>query len=402
MSLLRVYCPLQEQPPQCRWISISDTGKTINGEGSIFQLPRDTKRVQVIIPAQDVFITHCQLPDGANRRTGKLFSFAIEDKIATDPESNQVSVLGSLGNSDFLAVVDQKKLTTWLDAFARIGAYEVYCETLLLPLATKEWSIAWDGREGFIRTGKFEGGATDQGNRTFPPLSILLMLDEAEKRGVRPTTIAFYVTKEGAEPDLKAWQNKLGVTLRINGLWDWTMASENAGAMMMRESRNWHSSSVTVMSRLRFAACVASAALAIHSVALFVDWAMLAGKQRALLQQMETRFRNVFPDTSTVVDPALQMRRKLTEVRHAGGLADSGDFLPMTEKVAASLKEVGPISLRTISYESGRLTIEIPAIEEGILQRLKILLVQSGLNVDIPPPSARTESKTIVMTVRTL
>lgn len=60
---------------------------------------------------------------------------------------------------------------------------------------------------------------------------------------------------------------------------------------------------------------------------------MLEGQKQKLNAAMESRFRAVFPDAVAVVDPSLQMRRKLAELRHGAGLPDDGDFLPIKRNV---------------------------------------------------------------------
>jgi general secretion pathway protein L len=93
------------------------------------------------------------------------------------------------------------------------------------------------------------------------------------------------------------------------------------------------------------------------------------------------------------------MRRKLAEARHAAGQSDSGDFLPMIEKVMAGLKELPAGSMRIVSYESGRLTLELAAIEEAAVRRIVARLLQAGLSADTSV-STRPGSGTVVITVR--
>jgi general secretion pathway protein L len=137
------------------------------------------------------------------------------------------------------------------------------------------------------------------------------------------------------------------------------------------------------MAKLRPAAWIAGAALAIHGAALITDWVQLAREQRAVRAQMEARFRSVFPDAVAVVDPALQMRRQLAGSRSRAGVPDGGDFAPMIEQVASGLKDLPAGGLRTVSYESGRMTLELGAIEDALLRRIVTRLTQTGLIVDV-------------------
>ena len=403
MSLLRIHCPLLDEPLRCEWALIDGGRKLIQGEDRLTELPRHAGHVELVIPAAQVLITRTRLPHAAKRRAGPLLAYAVEEQTVSEPEVNQVTWLGSVGDADAFAVVNKPGLKRWLDALGTvgIGAYEVHCEILLLPWTAREWSLAWDGREGFVRTGQLEGAATDCGDRASPPLSLRLMLDEAETRNAKPETIALHTTAPDAAPDIEAWERELGVALRLAGPWDWRTAPRDSGVTLMQGRRRWYAFP-RILARLRPAAWIVGGALAIHTLALVTDWALLVNEQRALRQNMELRFRAAFPDAVAVVDPVLQMRRKLGEARHAVGQPDSGDFLPMIEEVAAGLKELPAGGLRTVSYESGRMTFELAAIEEAAVRRMVARLLQAGLNVDTVSATARSGSGTFLITVRAL
>ncbi len=286
--------------------------------------------MQLILPASQVLITRARIPHSARRRAGSVLAFAVEDQTVGEPDANQVSWLGSVDDEDALAVVDKQGLARWHLALHAVGIRidEVHCETLLLPIQTGEWSMAWNGSEGFVRTGTFEGAATDSGDQTMPPLFLRLMLEEAKTRNASPASIALYTTIPDAAPDIATWQRELGTELHIAGSWDWRTAPPHAGISLVQQHERWRGFS-GMAARLRPAAWILGAALALHAVALITDWTLLASDQRTLRKQMEMQFRASFPDAVAVVDPALQMRRKLAEARHNAGVADSGDFLPM-------------------------------------------------------------------------
>lgn len=421
MSLLRIRGSLADVPVRCQWALINDGQEHVAGEGLLTELPRRAERVQLVIPAAQVLILQTRLPPAARRHAGSVLPYAVEDKTVGEPDSNQVSWLGTVddntaGENDVLAAADKPGLMRWRAALnaAGVQGYEVHCETLLLPWVTGEWSLAWDGHEGIVRTGEFEGAATDCGDQESPPLSLHLMLKEAAARNAMPTSIALYTTLPDAAPDIEAWTRKLGITLRSAGTWDWRTAPPDAGISLTQERQRWRTFT-GVTARLRPAAWILGAALAIQAVALVIDWSLLAREQQTLRQQMESRFRATFPDAVAVVDPALQLRRKLAEAHHAAGQPDSGDFLPMIEQVAAATKELPAGSIRTVSYEGGRMTLELAAVDESSVHRIVARLLQSGLSVDTgaktaptsapstpSTASAQTASAKLVLTVRAL
>ncbi len=406
MSLLRIHASLLDPATRCQWALVNDERlhqgrETVSGEGLIADLPRHAGRVQLVIPAAQVLITRARLPPAARRNSGSLLAFAVEEQTAGDPEANQVSWLGTAGDHDVLAVVDKAGLTRWREALDAVGVrgYEVHGEALLLPWTTGEWSLAWNGSEGFVRSSELEAAATDCGDHAAPPLSLRLMLDEAATTGAAPGAIALYTTAPGAAPDAEAWTRQLGVAVRLAGPWDWRTAPPDAGVCLTQERQRWRVLA-GLPARLRPAAWILGTALAIHAAALVVDWSSLASEQRALRQQMESRFRRVFPDAVAVADPALQMRRKLAEARHAAGLSDSGDFLPMLEQVAVATQQLPAGAVRTLSYEGGRLTLELANVDAAGLRRVVARLEQAGLSVDKSPESTAATTATVVLTVR--
>jgi general secretion pathway protein L len=198
-------------------------------------------------------------------------------------------------------------------------------------------------------------------------------------------------------PHIEAWQRVLGIPVYLAGTWDWRRAPQSS-INLLQEPKRWSLFS-RLFSRLRPAVWIGGAALVIHSLAVAADWALLANEERALHQQMETRFRAIFPAAVAVVDPALQMRRKLAEARHAAGVPDTADFLPMIKTVGPGLSELAPGSLRVVSYDSGRITLELAA-EEGLANRIAAQLRENDLSVDINPAPTDAGGGVIVLVVR--
>lgn len=401
MSLLRIYCSLHQAPQSCQWALLGSGREALLGSGPLAQLPQRAERVQLVLPAGEVLITRARLPESARRRSGSVLAFAVEEQTLGDPDAHQVSWLGSVAGADVLAVVDRAGLQQWRDALeaAGIRGYELHCETLMLPWAPGEWSLAWDGREGFVRVNAFEGTTTDCGGPGAPPLSLRMMIEDAKSRGEAPTSVAVYAMAPEALPEIEPWQRALGVALRPAGDWSWRTAPPEAGISLAQERARWRFAP-DALAKLRPAAWIAAAALAIHAIALIADWTRLAGEQRSLRQQMETGFRAAFPEAVAIADPALQMRRKLAEARHAVGQPDGSDFLPMIANVAGALKAAPAGKLRVLSYESGRLTLEIAAVDEAGVRRIIARLLEAGLRAEVSAASTRAGGATVVLAVR--
>lgn len=386
MRLLRLFAPRPAMPDRWQWAFFDHPQGYSSGAGPLAELPqalpKRAERVQVVLPAAFVLIARAKLPPAASRRAGSLLAYAVEEATASEPDSNEVSWLGSADGREILAVMDRRQLSFWRDALAGTGisAYSITCESLLLPWQADKWSCVWDGQALFLRTGELEGAASDNGGPSVPPLALRLWLEAAKARNAAPSEIALYTVPQAKPPDLDAWRKEIGVNLKHAGVWEGLRAPANAGVEVAVQHRSWRIDSGTV-ARLRPAAWIAGAALLIHAGALTIDWVRLSAERNALRTHMESRFRSLFPDAVAVADPALQMRRKLAETRRSANKPDESDFAVMLSKATTALKALPPGALRAISYESGRLSLEFSSDDPALAVRLSSQLGQSGFMV---------------------
>jgi general secretion pathway protein L len=115
---------------------------------------------------------------------------------------------------------------------------------------------------------------------------------------------------------------------------------------------------------------------------------------------MKKTFRATFGDTVSLVNGPLQMQRNLTEERHAAGIPDSGDFLPLFNLAGRSLALLPMGSVGDIHYEAGRLDVMIKLPAKADFMKLKQNLQSNGLGVridDISDLGNGAEAKVILM-----
>ncbi|GGA86890.1 hypothetical protein GCM10011521_26670 [Arenimonas soli] len=391
MSLLRLYCSLPDPPPACRWALVNEGRETVVGEGDLGTLPRHARRVQVVLPASQVVFLRVKLPPSRRRPSGQALAFAAEEQTAGDPALNQVRWLGQAGGDDILAVFDQDGFDAWSRALAAAGVrgVEWQAETLLLPWLPGSWQMRWNGTEGYVRTGEFEGVATDCGDATTPPVSLRLLLAQARAAGTAPARIVLHPTAIEAAPDAAAWSQLLGLAVEIEATGDggdWTLAPLLAGVPLVVQERGWRGLS-DLAPRLRTAAWVLAVALALHATLLVGEWASLASQRHSLQAQMEQRFRSAFPEAVAVANAPLQMRRQLAQARHAAGQVDPGDFPALLAHFGDASRDLPAGSLRALSYQSSGLVAEVVGVDAAGLQQVATRLVQAGLQVETQPPA---------------
>lgn len=396
-AVLRIRIVLADAAQHCEWALLETGCDTVTGAGLLTDLPGHEGRVEVLLPASDVLLTQRLLPAAARRQHGTLLAYAVEDVTAGDPLSSQVSWLGAdAAGINALAVADKPALLRWRSALAAadIKHFELCCETLLLPWVEESWSVAWNGTEGFVRTAAAAGGATDCGSTLAPPLSLELLLERARAEQNAPLFITLYASKPGAKPDLAAWSQALGLSVRFGGDWHWSAAATSAGPALVEQRQRWQLLR-GMLPRLRPSLLMLGLALGLHALALMVDQVRLGAEQRELRAQMETRFRRLFPEAVAVVDPLLQLRRQLTTARQLGGIADSSDFLPLLAQVALATHDLPAGLLRTVSWDNGRMTLEFATVAAIDVPVLLAQLRQAGLQVETPASPADSSTLTL-------
>ena len=401
MSILRIFCPLSATATHCAWALLDEQADVQCGEGSLQQLPRTAARVDLVVAASQVLLMRAHLPTTGKRRSAALLAYAAEEKMASDPDANLVSRLGQVDGEDVLAVIDRKRLQSWRDALAAVGVHidGVYCQTLMLPLSEGEWSLAWNGQDGYVRTGAFEGGAVDCGDAQTPPLALQLLLDAARAGNTLPAAIALQVTAGAAQPETQAWERALGVRVRIAPAHDWRSAATTTGIRIEQERRHWQPEAAT-LSGLRRVGWIVLAALVLHSTALLADRMRLGGQQQHLRQQMDARFRALYPAAVAVADPALQTRRQLASARHVAGQPDDGDFAAMLAKVATALAHVPDAKLHAVSYADGRMTLDLAKLDDAHAKQVGTRLAQIGFLVERAPVPRGGAGGTLTLTLR--
>lgn len=401
MSTLRIFSPLSAVPAHCAWVLFDDHAAVHPGEGTLAELPQGAQKVELVLAASQVLITRARLPASNKRPSPALLADAAEERLASDPDANQVNRLGEFDDEGVLAVVDRQRLAAWRDALEAVGIEvgHVYCETLMLPLQDGEWSLAWDGREGHVRIGEMEGGAIDCGDRQTPPWALQRLLDDARAHDRAPAAIALHLTTPAAQPDLEAWQQGLGISMRVANSGDWRRAPGSAMISIGQQTRSWRPSA-HMLARWRHTAWIVLAVLVVQAGALLVDRVQLAGEQHQLRQQMETRFRALFPDALAVADPVLQTRRKLASARHAANQPDDGDFPVMLGKVAPALAAIPSAKVQALSYADGRMTLEFLATGNALAQQIEARLVEAGLGVETTHAADAAVRSSVTMTLR--
>jgi len=329
----------------------------------------------VIVSAGSVLATTAVLPRIKRSKLETALPFALEDALIDDASEAHVTPGAKLPDGRTVLYTLNKN---WLSRFlaastaAKIRVRRVVPEFCLLPTRTGEWSLAWDGVQGFLATTHSSGGALDSGDDARAPVALQLRLQNDAPAALRLFAL-------GSELQAPSWG--LGVpVIYEKQSFDWrkTAISSNAPNLLWgklapppRISELWP--------WLRPALMAALLLFGVEVVISNLEWVLLANEKRQIVNGMTERFRETFGADAAIVDAPLQMRRNVARLRHAAGIVDDADFSPLLEKLSAALSTLSGSTLRTLRYADGKLDIEMALTNAAMLGTLQQRIAETGL-----------------------
>lgn len=384
MSELRIYLSNQwrDSTSPCPWALCDDKGAMLqSGIATMATLPKGHDCV-AIVAADRVLHVAATVPAGGRRRWQTVLPFVAEEFTLAEPEDNHVVPGDALADGRrMLAVMDKNWLTHIVEAAraAKLSLRRMVAETFLPALATDSWTMVWDGRDGFVKTGAASGTALDLGDESAAPLALRLSLDKAPQL---PKKIELSFLQD-TPPELRTLPQWADVQIPVvaGADWDWRrVAIPDTALNLLWGDFTPRAKLEEWWPKFRPAVFLLLAVLAVEVVGSNIEWALLVYEKNQLTKNMQRTFRATFGDSVTLVNPPLQMQRNLAEAKHVAGIPDAGDFLPLLNRASGSLAALPAGSVVGMHYESGRLDIDIKLARTSDFLKLKQVLQNSRVN----------------------
>lgn len=386
MSLLRIHVPAAwpDAAPDAPlpWCRIGARGEALDsGAAAVSALPA-ADACELVVPAELVLLTKARLPHGRKEKLRQLLPYAIEDKLGVDPDSVHVAAGPVLGDGQTaLAVVDKAWLAAVLARFAAAGVTPrcAWPEILLPTLRVDTWTVVWNGRSGFVRTGAQTGVSVDATGDA-PPAALRLSVDEARRAEAVPSRLVVRLAEGAAMPDIEAWSGALGVVVEAGPPWAPLTAPEAAtgGVNLLQGAFAQAGPGRAWWPTVRVPLALAGLVVFVHVAGTASEWLLMKREQATLRAAMVQQFRVAFPG-AVVADAPLQMQRNLADLRRAAGEASPLDFVPLLARTAASLDAPTRARLRGVTYDANTLTLDVDIADRAAADALVRRLTDGGL-----------------------
>ena len=383
-------------------------GSFVTGVAPLAAVPSATTAIAVA-PASAVLFVRVTLPKVRGNKLARLLPLAVEDAIATPPEEAHVVLVEHVpAGSSLVAVVNREWLAA---AVSELAAHSVKPSRCLVETelaahlgateATHPWVVVCSDSGGFAFLGEGEITALDLGEGASNlPLALRLARNTHRRRGETPDEILVFTSPGSNPPDLEAWSRALDVPVRNGGEWRPELVDSRALRVtdLLRGDFGPTWGARDFATTLKVAGIAAATVLGVHALLTIGDWWRLSSEARQLTTQMETQFRQIFPDAQVVVDAPLQMRRSLARLRRDAGVPDASDFVPLLAAVGPSLAAAGAHTER-VRYERGELELEVTLPASEGREALERRLVVPGYRIRFEQKADASSSAVLVLRV---
>jgi general secretion pathway protein L len=367
---LRIFVPADDHADgSARWPwMLLDGRNELAREGTTppAQMPR-ADRVELVLPAARVLFARLALPRVGSATLRELLPFAVEDRLLADPARIH-AVAGRVDRrgETLVAVIDREWLLAKVRTLRAAGhaPASAWCESALLARGEGDWNLVLGPDRGLLVDSDGAAVTFDRAPGAGFPLALRIALDEASARGGRPSGVRVHTESDAALPDLERWSADAGVKLFPGARWEALARGEPGEGTMELLTADVAPRGLAAL-RVPRAAVALAASIALVQVVLDATQAWQLERERSRLRSnAEAIFRSAFPEAKAVVDPVLQMRRNLAELRRSRGLAAGDDFLVRLTRAARE----GPGPVRSVEYADGRLDVKRgpgPALAEA-------------------------------------
>lgn len=368
-----------ERPDYFEWLITDKKGSPTGavGRGVAEQLADACRKRQAILllPAVDVLLTRVRLPARNAAAIAKALPYALEDQLAEDVEALHFvrGAQDAQGNMP-VAVIQRHRLERYLEILAKVKVRPVraYPAPLMLPWQDDCWSMLIEDDQVLLRTGLSQGLGLEVDN--LPPL--LERLLEAQDGRPRLKLWVSGETEAGlqqmADAGFEVAQAvKTSATLEV-------LASGfgNVGGLDLLQGLGDQGDAAAGAMRIwRVAAALLVLALGVQMAGMGYGYWLLQQQEQALDRQVETLFRDTFPQVKRLVSARDQADQQLAELRGLyGGGGDA--FLGLLFVSGEELNRDADLKLTGMNFKTGILQLMLTGKELGQFEELKQRLEQ--------------------------
>ncbi len=340
------------------------------------------RQVWLIADARDVALITAPVPPLSGKRLKQALPNVIEEYVLQDPARCLIVPGPVLSDGQrVIGVIDAHWVDAVLAAFktAGIRVEALWPGQLVLPWEEGKWTVLVSDDNLTVRTGEWAGTGWAAGESESAHRETASALLSGKLMGPPPPRVNVWLGQQ-------EWRSPMKVAaIPSDTRLDFTsvppirnapldlLAARNAGLKTMLSRIDW---------RLwKGVGVLAGAVLAALVVGINLQWLQMRAEASGLQDAIRARFHDAFPNAA-MVDPVLQMRRNINDLRLKSGRPGPDDFVPLLARFAQAVGERGPGTIEALEFREG--TMKIRFVDEvGTNDTMREALVQDAARLGL-------------------
>jgi len=330
----------------------------------------------ILAPAACVTLMDTDVPTRNRGQLLKAVPYALEEELAEPVENLHFSVQPRRDGKTLVAVVRMAWMEDLLRRLGQLGISPraVVPEILCLPWQEAEWTLLLEDTEAVLRTGRQSGFVIDTDNLeamlraarqdaldTLP--SSLRVIERRRSAGSLDNLLpeGFKVTLDDGPTPPIALLTATYFEQRPLNLLQGDLAAES----------DWRG----IWLKWRLAAALAGGMALVHMTDVVLENRTYEARLEGVRSAMTEVYRETFPDAVRVINPVVQLRNRLKEMKTASGQSGGGSFLGIIAGAGKHVIEDDKVRVKLVRYRNGQVEVDLDAdtIEqlEAVQRRLR-------------------------------
>ncbi|MFN7094308.1 MAG: type II secretion system protein GspL [Burkholderiales bacterium] len=330
------------------WVLVSDTGLD-SGTSTFDELAQfEEAQLEVYLNANCCTIFKANIAGISNKRlTEELVLGIIEENLTDDIDEVKPIVLRVEDELAYIAIFNRQFYEELLNQLTSLNKPIRFLQSFVYATVYNEddWTVFLSDEQSFVRTSKYEYYLFDDTKPT--PQLLQDMLAET-----KPNSIMLYADSSYASQELE----QFGVTInRLNeefefGEVTWNFYNQKSTKFKIKLDDNTKQNLLSLLKTIKYFSLFAAGFWLLNVIGLTIN-------NYRLGSQLKSELGNLVAVTKINLGTVQTAAEKITNMRHARGIYDEKDAVPMFNTFLEVVSSIDPNQITQINYSNGSLQV---------------------------------------------
>ncbi len=379
---------------RAKWL-ITDSGGLPQSEGedalSVVTEHAAHCRVIVIVPSEQVLITHVKTQARKAQQLAKAVPYALEEDLAEDIEQLHFALGPRLiGDEYAITVVAHAQMQAWMELLksASISPRMMIPDIFAIPYIEGAWSLLLESHRAVLRTEPYQGTAIE-------PDNVLAILNAISNQvAEHPESLAVYrCDKDATTVRLSELPYPCSETRDCPPALFAAGLNEKYSINLLQGRYGIQDDTLKKLKPWRLAAALLAIWLVISIGTGVIENLRLEREDQAIQARIGQIYRGTFPtgqDNLHSDTQRIQMEQRLNELQGApSGTTQEADFMSLMNTTGQAIKSSPNVTIQTVTFRDSSLEMNLQSDNWQSLENIQKSIAKQGLSATIGAADTR-------------